>query len=572
MPQELIKNLIKKTLQELNYPEIEVKLEHPELSFGDYSTNVALVLAKKIGDEPEQIAQAIRENLLSQADPNMIADIKIAGPGFINFYLTTDFFARSLEALIAEPENFGQNQILAGKKILIEYTDPNPFKEFHIGHLMSNTIGEALSRAISYSGAELKRACYQGDLGLHVAMTLWGMLKLEGEMPGPEADLSTKVKFLGRAYAFGSSEYREGSENAKEGIVIINKKLYKKSDSKLNELYDLGRKWSLDYFETIYQRLGTKFDYYFFESETGEIGQKIVEEGLANNVFEKSEGAIVFRGENFDPKLHTRVFLNAEGLPTYEAKELGLAKLKAARYLADTFISITGNEINDYFKVIQQALHEIDPDLSTRILHLSHGMLRLPEGKMSSRTGKVITAELLIDEVKEMVRTKIKDRELSAEERQSITEAVAIGAIKYSILKQSIGKDIIFDIEKSLSFEGDSGPYLQYTYTRARSVLLKAGERGSDFRIMRDNNLPLSDLERLLYRLPEIVESTYLDLAPQKMATYLIEVAGTFNSFYAQNQIIGGEYEDYFLALTQATTIVLKRGLDLLAIPVLEKM
>lgn len=564
------------TALDLDFVGKELKLEHPtDLSHGDYSSNVAMVLAKEAKKSPQVLAKKIKAKILEQANPK-IKEIQIAEPGFINFYLSDEFFNNSLQEILANSETFGQTSFLKGEKVMLEFADPNPFKEFHIGHLMTNIIGEALSRLFSFNSADVKRACYQGDVGMHVAMTLWGMIKLEAELPAEEASLSTKARFLGRAYAFGATEYKEGSDNAKEGIIIINKKVYKRSDPKLNSLYDLGRDWSLKYFETIYARLGTKFNYYFFESETAEVGQKLVEEGLTQNIFEKSDGAIIFRGENFDPQLHTRVFLNAEGLPTYEAKELGLAKIKIAKYPADTLISITGNEINEYFKVVLRAMQELLPDIAGKIKHLSHGMLRLPSGKMSSRTGDVITAESLLDDVKTKVLEKIKERDFSQEERDEISEKVSVGAIKYSILKQGIGKDIIFDFEKSLSFEGDSGPYLQYAYTRALSVLKKAGISKLDFKFPEVQLQKLPDsvrtLESLLYQFPEIVEKAYRELAPQNVATYLIDVAGAFNSFYAQNQIIGAKDETYFLALTQATAIVLKNGLNLLAIPVLEKM
>jgi arginyl-tRNA synthetase len=560
----------------LEVEEGEIRLEHPtDRTLGDFSTNVAMVMAKKAGSNPKDLAEQIKAQILKVKDEN-IKKIEVAGPGFINFYLAPEFFAKSLEEILNNNETFGHTNILEGQKVMVEFTDPNPFKEFHIGHLMSNTIGEAIARLIAGNGAEVKRACYQGDVGLHVAKTLWGMFKMENELPKEEATLTEKLKFLGQAYALGANEYETGSENAKEGITIINKKIYKKSDPKLNEFYSLGREWSLTYFETIYVKLGTKFDYYFFESETAELGQKLVEDGLAKNIFEKSDSAVVFRGENFDLHLHTRVFLNAEGLPTYEAKELGLAKIKASKYPADSSISVTGNEINDYFKVVLRAMQELLPDLASKIKHLSHGMLRLPTGKMSSRTGQVITAESLIEDVKVKVLEKIKERELADDEKNEIAEKVAVGAIKYSILKQGIGKDIIFDFDKSLSFEGDSGLYLQYAYTRALSVLKKAEEKNvPETKFQNSRNLvsgSIEPLEHLLYQFPEITERAYHELAPQYLVSYLIEVAGAFNSFYAQNQIIGSDAENYRLVLTKATSIVLKNGLNLLGIPVLEKM
>jgi len=585
---------IRKALEALGLKaETEIKLEHSvDPQFGDYSTNIALILDKKTSEGPKILAAQIKEKILA-GQPKEIKEIQIAGPGFLNFYLTDEFFISALKEIISTPDNFGQTGVLAGRKVMVEYTDPNPFKEFHIGHLMSNIIGESLGQIIEANGAETKRACYQGDVGLHVAKALWGMFKLEGELPKEKVPLTDKIKFLGRAYALGAAEYEEGTEDAKQGIIIINKKIYKRSDSKLNELYDLGREWSLEYFETIYKRLGTNhnekenkaFDFYFFESETGPAGQKLVEEGLAKEVFEKSDGAVIFHGEKHDSSLHTRVFLNAEGLPTYEAKDLGLAKIKANRYPADSYYTVTGNEIKDYFRVVMTALKQLEPDLASKIKHVPHGMLRLPSGKMSSRTGQVITAESLITDVKAKVFEKINERDLTKEEKEEIAEKVAVGAIKYSILKQSIGKDIIFDFDKSLSFEGDSGPYLQYAYTRALSVLKKAeinlkiprdevsGEaQRSNLERLHKGSTSIGALEKLLYQLPEVVERSYQELAPQNLVSYLIEVAGAYNSFYANNKIIGSEEEAYRLMLTMATTIVLKNGLTLLGVPVLEKM
>ncbi len=558
----------------LNLGDQKLELEHPaDLTLGDFSTNTAMALAKRSNQNSQDLAEKIKNKILEVPDPQ-IKEIQIAGPGFINFFLSEEFLNNSVKEILANPETFGQTKILAGQKVMVEYTDPNPFKEFHIGHLMSNTAGEVVARLIEANGAEVKRACYQGDVGLHVAKTLWGVFKLEIELPNEEDSLTQKVNFLGRAYTLGAIEYESGSKNAKEGITIINKKIYKRSDPKLNELYDRGRQWSLDYFKTIYQKLGTKFDYYFFESETGGVGQKLVEEGLTKGIFAKSDGAVVFCGENFDSHLHTRVFLNAKGLPTYEAKDLGLAKIKASKYPADVSISVTGNEVNDYFKVMLRALTELLPEVAGRIKHLSHGMLRLPSGKMSSRTGQVITAESLIEDVKVKVLEKMKERRSDEKEKDEIAEKVAIGAIKYSILKQGIGKDIVFDFDKSLSFEGDSGPYLQYAYTRALSVLKKAKvtPEGNPREFQGKPSGTTKPLEHLLYQLPEITERAYEEMAPQYLVSYLIEVAGAFNSFYAQNKIIGSVNETDLLALTLATSIVLKNGLNLLGIPVMERM
>jgi arginyl-tRNA synthetase len=313
-------------------------------------------------------------------------------------------------------------------------------------------------------------------------------------------------------------------------------------------------------------------------SENDVIGDKSLQSGLQfSSVFCESEGAVVYKGDEAKG-LHTRVFINKEDLPTYEAKELGLAKIKYDTYPYDVSIIITGNEVNDYFKVLLDAMSKVFPELAAKTEHYSHGMLRLPTGKMSSRTGDVITAESLIADTKVRVMQKIAESDFSIEEKDTVAEAVAIGAIKYSILRQASGKDIIFDFEQSLSFEGDSGPYLQYAYARTRSLLAKAAgqSKGSPW-IYPRTPLGMPEkvhlLHKYLLRFPEVVLRAEEEREPHYIATYLIELAREFSSFYGNTIVLdGGPDESYKLALVSATSNILKKGLWLLGMPILEKM
>lgn len=588
MIDQKVKAVIAQSLKNLDVVAKEIHLEHPEdLSYGDFSTNAALSLAKELQMNPRELAEKIK-NELEKDLPEEISRIEIAGPGFINFYLSPEFFRRSLKEILAQKDNFGRNKNLLGQQAIVEYTDPNPFKEFHIGHLMSNAIGEAISRLVEWSGAETKRACYQGDVGLHVAKTIWGLLNPPpGPLPYQGGGKSGKpsldkgrvwegfgVAELGQAYAAGAQAY-EKDEQAKKEIEGVNKKIYERSDPEINQLYDEGRKISLEHFEEIYKKLGTKFDYYFFESESGKFGKEIVLEFLKKGIFEESENAIIFKGEKHDEKLHTRVFVNKEGLPTYEAKELGLAKIKYDKYPYDLSIVITGNEVNDYFRVLLKAMEVVFPELSKKTKHLSHGMLRLPTGKMSSRTGVVITGESLLGDISVMVRQKIESSDRQIEDKDRLINDVAVAALKYSILRQSPGKDIIFDFEKSISFEGDSGPYLQYSYARAKSVLEKSDLSSQPPLLIKERGQggEVNNLEKLLYRFPEVVERSAREYAPNYLVTYLIELASAFNNFYARERILdAGEETPYRLALTEAFSIVLKNGLAILGIQAPEKM
>ena len=546
--EQKIKNWIKEILK----IEGDFVLVHPkDIKNGDYTFISSL-------EKPAEDLEKLKKNKLVE-----IEKIEMVGR-FINLYLSRKFFASSVEEILNQGGNVGKNDFFTGKKIMIEYTDPNPFKPFHIGHLMTNAIGESVARVLEYSGAKVSRANYQGDVGLHVAKAIWGKMQNQNQA-------------WQNAYVFGSEKY-EINETAKKEITELNKKIFERSDKNINALYDKGKKESLEYFEKIYKTLGTKFDYYFFESAVADFGKKIVENGLKSGIFEKGEkGATIFKGEKTG--LHTRVFINSEGLPTYEAKELGLAHIKYKKYGYNQSVIITGNEINEYFKVLLSAMLQIFPELAEKTKHIGHGMMRLSEGKMSSRTGKIITFEFLLNKVEELVKEKIKDRDLSDLEKKEITEKVAIGALKYSILKQSIGSDIVYDFEKSISFEGDSGPYLQYSYARANSVL----EKSKAEKIKSDTNLRMtseftnektSGLEKMMVYFPEVVQKAGREYEPHVIVLYLTELAREFNNYYANNKIVdkADEFSPHRVALTEAFSIIMKNGLWLLGIDVLEKM
>ncbi len=548
-----IEELIRQAARNLNLEVGKFEVEYPAtLEHGDYASNVALVVAKQAKQNPRQLAEAL-VNELEKIKTENLNRIEVAGPGFINFYLAPKTLARELEKILARGELYGSNNLSEAEKVLVEYTQPNPFKEFHIGHLMNNVIGEALSRLIESSGATVARATYHGDVGMHVAKTIWGLQQAGAE--------NLSLKLLGEAYASGHRAF-EDDPSAKEAIMVINKKIYDRSDKQINHLYDAGRTCSLEAFESLYRRLGSQFNFHFFESEAGPLGLEVVRSHP--EIFELSEGAMVFRGENYG--LHTRVFVNSQGLPTYEAKELGLQELKRQKFSATRSVTVTAVEQKDFFRVVRQAIELIYPELAGKLDHVAHGFLRLPSGKMSSRTGTVVAAESLLGEVADRAAERMADRPMSEVEKALAVEAVALGAIKYVILKQSPGRDIVFDFDTALSFEGDSGPYLQYTYVRAKSVLAKAevpptAPKETD-----------SELARLLGRFPELVARASAELSPQHVVTYVTELASAFNSYYAQNKIIGSVDESAQLALVAATAQVLKNGLKLLGIPVPEKM
>lgn len=544
-------------LQKLGIADVTPVLEHPaEFQNGDFATNVALAAAKAAKKNPKALAEEI---VAALGAINGVEKIEVAGPGFINFYLSRKYLSDSVADIVAVGKEWGRNALLKNKLVMYEYTDANPFKVFHIGHLMSNTTGESLARIAEWSGANVKRASYQGDIGPHVAKSIWGVMK-KGTDPHD-------VQALGDAYAYAYKEY-EDDPTSKEEIDDINKRLYAGDDS-LSLIYTTGREASLKHFEEIYKILGTKFDYYFFESEVWRDGVQLVRDNIGT-VFEESEGAVVYKGEKVG--LHTRVFITKANTPTYEAKDLGLNKSKFEKENLDQSVIITASEQDGYFKVVLAAMAEILPKVAERTKHISHGMMVLPSGKMSSRKGNVVTGESLIDDMRALALEKMQDRDLG-ELKQTVADTVAVAAIKFAVLKQGTGKNIVFDADASLSFEGDSGPYLQYSHTRALSVLAKAAAE----KIHPSNAMVpdgIADMERVLYRFPEVVARAAVEYEPHYITTYLTELAGMFNSWYAKEKIVdpADPNSPYRVALTAAFATTMKNGLWLLGIQAPEKM
>lgn len=554
-----IRQAIGAALAQAGAGDIIFAVERPsDAVHGDYATNAALVAAKSLGRNPRELADELA-HALANALGAAAERVSVADPGFVNITLARDAITFAVAEADAQGEAWGTPDSglrTPVSRVMVEYTDPNPFKEMHIGHLMSNIIGEALARLIENAGATVIRANYQGDIGPHVAKALWGLQKAGITEPAT-------AKEIGAAYAEGSRAYEESPE-AEAEIDALNQALYAGTDHALMELWRKGRAVSLAAFEQLYTILGTHFDYYFFESETAESGLRIVRNGIKRGVFEESEGAVIYRGEK--KGLHTLVFITSKGMPTYEAKDIGLAFLKEERVRSDRVLIVTAAEQIGHFRIVLAALGEIAPLLAAKTAHVPHGFLRLASGKMSSRAGNVITAEELITDIIKKALVKNAD--------PLIAEQVALGAIKYMILRQSPGSDIIFDAEKSLSLEGDSGPYLQYALVRAKSVLTAASENREARNTTIYGSVPNRPyiLERVILHFPEVAARAARELAPNLLVNYLTELAGQWNSFYAVERIVGGDHEAHKLMLTRAFANTITNGLALLGISAPEEM
>ncbi|MEK7144727.1 MAG: arginine--tRNA ligase [Patescibacteria group bacterium] len=551
--EERIRKAVSEALQQMGAGDTVFVVERPaDFTHGDYATNAALAAAKVLGKEPKKVADALARFLIGKLGKDIASHIAVAGPGFVNITLAREAVTFATVEANAKGAEWGKGTAKEGKRVIVEYSNPNAFKEMHVGHLVGTVVGEAVSRLIENSGATIARDTFGGDIGPNVAKALWGLRKNGVSEP-------TTAQEIGAAYVEGSSAYETSSE-AKEKIDALNQAIYAGTDRELMELWRKGRDVSMEEFRRIWKLLGTHFDFEFFDSDTTETGVRVVQDGLAKGIFERSDGAIIYNGEK--KSVHTMVFVTSHDTPTYEAKDIGLAFLKEERWSSDESIVVTGNEQTGRFKTVLAALEDVAPLLAAKTKHITTGFLKLSSGKMSSREGNIVTTAGFIQNVVEKASEKNAD--------PLIAEQVALGAIKYMILRQAPGADIIFDAEKSLALDGDSGPYVQYALVRAKSVVAKA----SNSQQSTNNTAPAEParIERLILHFPEVVARASRELAPNLLVNYLTELAGEWNSFYAQERIIGGDHEAYKLMLARAFVNTMTNGLTLLGIPAPEKM
>lgn len=550
-----ISTIIQKVIKDkFNIDEV-IELTRTDEQFGDYTTNIALRLSKKIDQKPQEVA----EQIITALHSDQVKKAEVAGPGFINITLTSAALVQLAQKLPAK--------MLQGKVVLAEYSDPNPLKPLHAGHLYTTLVGDTIARLIQNAGAKTIRLNYGGDVGLHVGKSMWAIIKdLGGELPEklvkvPEAE---RPKWLGDRYVKGNNAY-EDDEMAKAEIIAINKRVYQihadnDHDSPFAQVYWTVRQWSYDYFQILYKELEVHpFDRVIPESEVTALGVKTVREQLEKGVYKESNGAIVFEGEPYG--LHTRVFINSEGLPTYEAKDVGLLLTKWHDYHYDKSYYITANEQAQYFQVMFKSVEQFLPEAVKGVVSMTHGMVKLQGGvKMSSRKGNVVTALEILEAA----------RQAGAETGTNPTEETVLAAVKYAFAKNRIGSDIAYDPKESIALEGNSGPYLQYAHARACSILAKAS-------ITKAVLLPeLEPAERTLLRkigeYAEVVERATAELMPHYICTYLYELAQTFNRFYEHNRVIGNPREAVRLQLVTMYAEKLKNGLMLLGINAPEKM
>jgi arginyl-tRNA synthetase len=545
----------------------------PKPEMGDFAFP-CFVSAKEAKKSPVEVAKEIAVLLTNKGD-EAIQSATAFGP-YVNITLEPLFVANLVLHEVSS-STFGVHGFGKEKYLMVEYGCLNVLKAMHLGHLKNLVTGEAVARLMENSGYAVKRITYQGDVGMHIGKALWGIIDWFPQFEAlRNAPAKERVEFLGKAYAHGAQHYEKG-EKEKEEVVHYNDVVYEGTETESMVVYNEARSWSLEYFEEMYQKLGTKYDGYYFESQMYKRGIAIVDEYTKEGVFRKSEGAIIFPGSEFG--LHDRVFINSKGHPTYEAKDLARSEVYFTESpMPDKVIHVVGKEQTEYFKVVFKAMEEMKVAGAGKESHLIGGFLQLKgDQKMSSRTGHIITGDALIEAVETAVREQMLAAEATKDKKIQETShrVVSMAALKYAMLRADVSQDVAFDMEESMSVSGDSGPYLLYIVARIKSIQKKA--EGKTATQLHTDSAILPTEKNLLLELanyPTVTAKAAADLDPSHIAKYLFTLAQAFNSFYHEAHVIDeeGNVNEFRLNLIQAVEKVMTKGLTILGIETVDAM
>ena len=537
-----MEQIISQVVKQLFDQDISVQLTRPDPKFGDFATNVALQLAKPLGKNPREIAEMIAGNLRKEEE---FSEVSVAGPGFINVKLSDQSVLNSLKK---EPTTKR-----AGQTVVIETNCPNPFKAMHIGHALNAILADTMANLLAVDGAIVHRVSYHGDVGTHVGKSMWAILReIDGDVNKlNEIPADKRNEFMSRMYVEGARAAKESPE-AKAEIDELAKQSFVLDDPLYKQVYEICKSWSFDEIDSNVRRLGNvPIERRYVESETEELGKSLIKEKTPE-VFTKSDGAYVFKGSKYGA--FDNVFIGSHGNGLYGAHDMGLIQLKYRDYPnLDLSITVNGEEQAAYFRGVIAASELSIPALKGKLFNYATGLVKLTTGKMSSRTGEVVTIGWLFDEFKKAIENAGGEP----------TDDVIAGALRYQFLKVKIGGDVIFDINDAVSLTGNTGSYLQYAHARARGILAK-----SDKEIAFPTELFDEDkmLVRKLSEYVDVVDRAKESLEPHHICTYLFELAQEFNRYYEKNQVIGSDKEAHRVGIVAIYADILKAGLAILGI------
>ena len=563
-----ILNDLKNALKKLGLPTKDIHLEHPAIpEHGDYATNVALQLAKtkwgKHWRSPLELAREIAK--LTQNYAQDYGQVTVEEPGFINFTLTPKTLVALLAQILKEGGGFGKGDWGKGKTVVIDYSSPNIARSFGIGHLRSTIIGQALYNIYQFLGWRCIGDNHIGDWGTQFGKLIF-MIKRENLDPN-----KLTIADLERLYVQFHRKAEKNPRLEEKGREWFRR--LERKDPEARRIWQACVTLSLKEFERIYKLLEIKIDYTLGESFYQEKMTEVIADARKKGIAKESKGALVIKIPGLSVPL---MLLKSDGATTYETRDLATIKFRREKWHPDLYIYEVGAEQRLHFKKVFGAAVLLGYGKREQFVHVAHGLFLDKTGKFSTRKGRTVHLEDVLKEAVERAKKLAQiagiSKSLSSREQEEVAKAVGIGGVKYNDLKQNPERDVIFDWDKILSLEGNSGPYLQYTYARAKSVLAKAQKLPTlSYQLSVVNPEELA-LLRTLYRFPEVVEEAGKNYAPNLICSFLFDLAKKFNLFYDHWRIIGDPREEIRLSLTSATAQVLKNGLLLLGIKPLEKM
>lgn len=557
--------------------EEDVPLENPpDPGMGDWGFPMFL-FAKKFRKGPPVIAREVAEILAGDSNLAEYGRVQSQGP-YVNVFVSREKAAESvLKDVLLSPESYGKTNSLSGRRIMIEFSSPNTNKPLHLGHLRNDALGESVSRILKFLGAEVYKVCIINNRGVHICKSMLAYKKF-GNNETPESLGIKSDRFVGDFYV-KFAKWASGDSGAEEEAQEMLRK-WEAGDPDTVELWKKMNNWAVSGMERTYKRTGVSFDKYYFESDTYLLGKDAIAKGLEEKIFYKDEEGttwIDLTEENLDKK----VLLRKDGTSVYITQDIGTAIQRHNDWPFDQLVYVVGSEQIYHFKVLFLVLKKLGYSWADMLYHLSYGMVNLPEGRMKSREGTVVDADDLIDSLRDMAleEIKVKNREEAVGDINDVAEKIALGALHYYLLQVTPSKDMLFNPRESLSFNGDTGPYLQYMGARISSVLKKAEASPLVQSAEPDYSLLKEEYEwellKLLGKFPDVVDEAGRNMDPSRIAQYLYEVSKGFSRFYHECPILDEKnpvLSKTRLDLAKALLAVLKNAMNLIMIPFLESM
>jgi arginyl-tRNA synthetase len=547
----------------------------PKAELGDFGFPM-FPYAKLLRSAPAQVAAALAARIAQDPAAAALGTAKAEGP-YLNVRLARPALcAATLDAATAA--GWGRFASMAGKKVMIEFSSPNTNKPLHLGHLRNNALGESLSRILAAAGAEVRKVNHINDRGIHICKSMLAY-QAYGEGRSPSDEGLKSDHFVGKYYVLFNKlkeEDPKAEEKAQDMLLA-----WEQGDSAVRALWQRMKDWVIEGIKVTYARTGVGFDLYDYESDTYELGVDNVLQGLEKGVFYKMEDGSVW-ADFEDVGLDKKVFLRKDGTSLYITQDIGTAIDRHKSWPYDRLIYVVANEQQYHFKILFETLKRLGFEWAAELHHLAYGLVNLPSGRMKTREGTVVDADDLIDEIAGLAAKEIesKGREGDVGDIAAVAEKIALGALHYYLLQIGPMKDMLYDPEASLSFAGDTGPYIQYMGARASSILRKheAGE-GSAVRGKADRGLLSGDadwnLVRRIAEFPESVEAAAASMEPSILAGYLHDLAVDFSAWYRDNPVLNNPDADLAasrLELVRAVKATFEAGTNLVCMPFLESM